>query len=329
MEADLRRLLACAESQNGLLRTFALDCVCQEFTCDASAGDPWVPFPEPTRVRILMDASDTAAPHRRFRAEYRPQVIRWYRDAAAHRSKNPADRGFVTRNHIEIGDGHQITSYARERRWHPSVYRHGRDVYLTGEHFLLGRFGRRKVADQIGPVESEPVRLARAILDPEHSSGRGIIERRTADWHTLDDGRRVIRLEQAFTQGGRHVYWLDPERGHALLRFAEAEGDGEPETLFEVHELAQVAADFWYPARVSSHALCPSPRQTSPVQVEAKELPTHLPPGVNAGEATHWATTHTARLPREDAIRCRYEFLNVRVGIEVPADAFEFRPPPV
>lgn len=325
MEEHLRRLIGLAQCQDRLMRTFELDCVCQEYKYIGASDDLWMPFPEPTRVHVLVDERETGAPHRRHRAEYRPQVIRCMNSTAAGKLVHT---GFSVRNTIEIGDGRQTTSYAEERRWHSHVHLHPSDVYLTGERFLICRFGRRSIPEQIGPVESEPVRLARAILEPERSGGRGIVEQRTITWETMDNGRRVLRMEQTFTRRGRHVYWLDPERGYALLRFAESDGDQEPETLFEVEELSQVAADFWYPARVSSNALIPSPRQSSPVPVKAIRLPADLPPGVKPEEVTRCVTTHTSRLPIEDSIRCAYEFSNVRVGIEIPADAFEFRRPP-
>ena len=327
MEDDLRHLMARAEAQDALLRTFELDCVCQEFLYDPAGQNPWFPFPQPTHVHILVDERESAAPHRRFRAEYHPQVVRWFPDAAAHANKNPSEQKFSVSTQTEIGDGHQITSY-RERRWRPSVHRNYSGIHLTGEPFLLCRFGRRTVVNQIDPAESEPVRLARALLEPERFRTPGIVEARTAGWETLENGSRVLRLEQVFTRGGRHVYHLDPERGFALLRFAEAEAGEDLETVFEVQELSQVADDFWFPARVSSSQLCPSPRATSPVRVRPRQQPTELPLGAAADEVVHWATTHRARLPKEDFPRCEYTFSNVRVGIDVPPDAFEFHPPP-
>ena len=324
MEDHLHSLLDLAEVQNALLRTFELDCVCHEFEYDGTGKNEWVPFPQPTRVHILVDERDTT-PHRRFRAEYDPQVVRWYSDAAAMMRGRRAE-SFVNRYHTEIGDGRQTTSYGMERRWRPSVYRQPSDIHLTGEGFLLSRFGRRQAANQIGPGESEPVRLARAILEQVQCGAYRIVERRAATWENPEDGPRLLRLEQAFARGARHVYWLDPERGYALLRFAQADAGEELETLFEVEDLSPVAPDFWYPARVASSALSPAPRQTSPVPVNATSLPADILPSAREG-VTHWETTRTLRLPKADSLRCRYELSNVRVGLEVPADAFEFHPP--
>ena len=66
MEEELRRLIRLAETQNALLGAFELDCVCQEFKYGAPGDDPWVPFPEPTRVHILVDDHETGAPKRKF-----------------------------------------------------------------------------------------------------------------------------------------------------------------------------------------------------------------------------------------------------------------------
>ncbi len=327
MQDELRQLLAFAEAQDARLCAFELDCVCQQFSYDASAENLWVPFPQPTRVYVLIDAREANGGQRRFRAEYDPQVVRWFADGAARTSNDPSRRGFVVRTHTEIGDGRQTTSYAKERRWRATVYLRPTDIYLTGERFLLCRFGRREFAGQIGPVESEPMRLARAILEPERFDARGIVEARTADWESTPHGRRVLRLEQVFTRGGRHVYHLDPERAYALIRFAEAAADEEPESVFEVAEFSQVADGFWFPARVSSRMLNPGPSVTSPVQIDARHRPVNLPPGVSAEGAVRWVTSQRVPLPEGDQPRCEYEFSNVRVAIDVPPDAFEFHPP--
>ena len=312
MEATLRRLIELAGAQDRLLRTFELDCVCQQFERDAASGSPWVPWPQATRVHVLVDERDVDAPMRRFRADYAPQIVRWINGHAPH----------AVSHQTEIGDGHRTTNYRAERRFRPSVHLHATDVYLTGERFLLCRFGRRKVDGQIGPVEAEPVRLARAILEPERSSGQ-----RTALWATMDNGERGLRLEEVFTGGGRHVYWLDPERGYALCRFDESDANEEPATQFTVESFTQVATDFWYPLRAESNRLNPSPRQTGPVQVERPRLPANLPPDTQTHKAAYWVTTHTSRLPGEDCSRWTFEFSNVRVDIDIPPGAFEFQPP--
>ena len=313
METALRRLIELAGAQDRLLRTFELDCVCQQFERDAAVeGSPWVPWPQATRVRVLVDERDADAPMRRFRADYAPQIVRWINGAAPH----------AVSHETEIGDGHRTTSYRAERRFRPSVHLRATNVYLTGERFLLCRFGRRRVDGQVGPVEAEPVRLARAILEPER-----VAERRSASWETLDDGSRALRLEQEFTGGGRHVYWLDPERGYALRHFDETDAGGGPGTQFTVESFTQVAADFWYPARAKSNRLNPSPRRTSPVRVERDQLPVGLRPTEHVDGAVYCVSTMTMRTPGEDCSRWTFEFSNVRVDIDIPPDAFEFHPP--
>jgi hypothetical protein len=287
MEEHLRRLIELAQEQHARLATFQVDCACQEYTESPASQDGWTPHGPLGRARNLVDDRMEDSTGRQFRVDYHPDVIRWIKGSAP----------FITDNHTIIGYGHERSGPIRG---------------LTGEGFLLCRFGRRKYPQQIGPVEAEPVRLARSLLQPDQQY---MIEGQAAAWDTLENGVRAVRLDQTFRACDRQVYWLDPARGYALLRYAEANGGGELRTVFEVENCEPIAPDFWYPSKASSFQYSPSPTSTRPVQVET---------GSNAEAVTTWRSTKRAPFLRPGPpSKWTFEFSGAQAGVEVPKDAFD------